>query len=196
MAAVNATFSPLAQFLANPTEWTKNTTFSTLATAISVFLLSSLFLRPRNGEKVYYLGGIPLVTAWPFFTRRYDFMREHFKESGGKMFRFKVLKVSSCALWIISVLIASMLQHQVTAMSGEKLRKVFYNEPGFNMTEGYRILMGGAPEIKDVQIQTNADGEDAQNDVAEGFIKRLLTLMRRDRISDSECTIWLWAYHL
>ena len=71
-------------------------------------------------------------------------------------------------------------------MSGEKLRKVFFNEPGFDMTEGYRILMGGGPEIEDVQIQTGAEGKEVHNEVVEGFIKRLLTLMRRDRISDSE----------
>lgn len=50
------------------------------------------------------------------------------------------------------------------------------------MTEGYRILMGGAPEIKDANIQSDV----TDSDIEDGFIKRLLSLLRKDRISDSQ----------
>ena len=64
-----------------------------LATALATFS----FLRPRSTgkENVYDLRGIPIITAWTFFTKRYDFFREKFKESGGRAFRFKVLQVSA-----------------------------------------------------------------------------------------------------
>ncbi|KDR79795.1 hypothetical protein GALMADRAFT_136397 [Galerina marginata CBS 339.88] len=167
MAAANASFSPLAQFLANPSEWTSNTPLQAIFGAVAVILLSTLLLRSSSNEKVYELGGIPIVTAWTFFTRRYDFIQDRFKESKGKMFRFRVL------------------QHRVLSMAGETSRKVFFNEPGLSMTEGYRILMGGAPELKDIKVQTTSDGEDVQSDVDEGFIKRLLSLVRKDRIADT-----------
>jgi len=51
------------------------------------------------------------------------------------------------------------------------------------MTEGYRILMGGAPQLKDVGI--NFGDESAISDTDEGFIKRLLSLLRKDRVVES-----------
>jgi len=41
------------------------------------------------------LPGFVLLFAWTFFSKRYDFFREHFKKTGLKMFRFRLLQVSS-----------------------------------------------------------------------------------------------------
>ena len=36
-----------------------------------------------------------------------------------------------------------LLQHTVTAIKGEELRKTFFNDQSLNFAEGYKILMGG-----------------------------------------------------
>ncbi|PPQ70347.1 hypothetical protein CVT25_000127 [Psilocybe cyanescens] len=159
MAAASASFSPLAQFLTKPTEWSNDVRVSASIAALSIVLFSVLLLRPSYDGKVYDLGGIPIFSVWAFFTRRYDFIREQFKNSSGKTFRFRVL------------------QHRVISVAGEQSRKVFFNEPGLNMNEGYKILMGGAPDITDANVTAE--------DIGEGFIKRLLSLIRKDRITDT-----------
>ncbi|KAF9557039.1 cytochrome P450 [Agrocybe pediades] len=166
MAEPAAHFSPLAQVLSTPSKWASEIPGSmgilaTLLVAISSFLM----LRSTSDGKVYDLGGLPVLSAWTFFTRRYDFIREKFRESGGKAFRFRVL------------------QHRVVSLRGEQARKFFFSQPGLNMTEGYRILMGGAPNLNDVGIEFG--GESARTDTDEGFIKRLLSLLRRDRIQET-----------
>lgn len=93
MAVASASFSPLASLLNKPSEWSNDVRVSAAIVALSVILFSVVLLRPSFDGKVYDLGGIPVLTVWSFFTKRYDFIREHFKNSGGKTFRFKVLQV-------------------------------------------------------------------------------------------------------
>ena len=50
-------------------------------------------LRTTSDGKLYDLGGVPILTAWTFFSKRYDFIRRNFKRSGGLPFRFRVLQV-------------------------------------------------------------------------------------------------------
>ncbi|KAH9478207.1 Cytochrome P450 monooxygenase [Psilocybe cubensis] len=166
MAAASASFSPLANIINKPSEWS-NDVRAAVIIALSVVVFSAVLLRPSYDGKVYDLGGIPILTVWSFFTKRYDFIREQFKNSGGKTFRFRVL------------------QHRVIAFNGEQSRKVYFNEAGFSMSEGYRILMGGAPELKDAHVQSSV----TDADIEDGFIKRLLLLLRRDRITDTLPTL-------
>jgi len=63
-----------------------------LATLI-LTIFSFYLLRTTSDGKLYDLGGIPILTAWTFFSKRYDFMRDNFKLSGGLPFRFRVLQV-------------------------------------------------------------------------------------------------------
>ena len=79
---LRSTFSELA---ANSYAWL----FATLILTISTFYV----LRTTSDGKLYDLGGLPILTAWTFFSKRYDFMRGNFERSGGLPFRFRVLQV-------------------------------------------------------------------------------------------------------
>ncbi|KAF9557038.1 cytochrome P450 [Agrocybe pediades] len=138
-----------------------------LAFGVACFLAISAITfipRPARNGKVYDLGGVSLFHAWQFFTRRYDFIQEKFKESGRSAFRFNVV------------------QHRVVSFSGEKARQAFFNEPGLSLVQGYKILTGGWPELKDIDFQSDKDGQYIQDKVEEGFVKRILALIRKDRI--------------
>ena len=67
------------------------------------------------------------------------------------------------------------LQHRVIAVSGEEARKMFFSEQGLSLNEGYRILMGAAPRLDDINVREIQEG---------GFVKRLLLLMHKDRVLD------------
>ncbi|KAJ7684621.1 cytochrome P450 [Mycena polygramma] len=107
---------------------------------------------------MYHLGGYPMLSAWLFFTKRYDFLCDTFKRTGQNMFRFRVL------------------QHHVVALSGEEGRKAFFSEKNFDMEEGYRILGGPTPNPRDINVKT-MDGTGAGP-----FAKHVLNLVRKDRM--------------
>ncbi|PPQ75528.1 hypothetical protein CVT24_013234 [Panaeolus cyanescens] len=137
-------------------------TWTTAGVVLVLTVLSSLILRngSRKNDKVRDLGGFSVMTAWSFFTKRYDFVRNHFKSTSGGPFKFNVL------------------HHRVFAVAGEKAREAFLNHRHIDMSEGYRILLGGIPDLEDINIER-------ETDQTTQFIKRLLLLLRRDRISDT-----------
>ncbi|KAJ7118719.1 cytochrome P450 [Mycena epipterygia] len=128
---MDATFFPWLEAI---WESSANTTILFSAIVIIFGILSARSnCRPEESSRIYDLGGYPILSAWFFFTKRYDFMCDTFKRTGQKMFRFRVL------------------QHHVVALSGEEGRKVFFSEKNFNMEEGYKILGEGAgPFVKHV----------------------------------------------
>ncbi|RDB27059.1 putative lanosterol 14-alpha demethylase [Hypsizygus marmoreus] len=129
-----------------------------IAVAIFAMLVWTAVL-PSSKNNIYELGGFSILTAWPFFTKRYDFLRDNFRKSGQRMFRFRVL------------------QHRIVALSGELGRKVFFNDQSLDLPEGYRILMGGAPQLRDIEI----DSDHAKISV---LVKRLLHLLRKERVNN------------
>jgi len=66
-------------------------TASLVGVALPLLLFFSL--RSTSNGKVLDLGGIPVLTAWTFFSKRFDFIQSNFKRSGGTIFRFRVLQV-------------------------------------------------------------------------------------------------------
>ena len=95
MVTGNASFGPLARFLPATLQW--NTNFPPIpavVTGLAVALMSAFLLRSTKGNKIHDLGGIPVLTAWDFFNKRFDFLQGHLKKSGGMMFRFRVLQAS------------------------------------------------------------------------------------------------------
>jgi len=95
MVAANAAFSPLAQFLPATLQWITNSPrIPVIVAGLPVVLMAALFLRSTKGDKIHDLGGIPVLTAWDFFKKRFDFLQGHLKKSGGMMFRFRVLQAS------------------------------------------------------------------------------------------------------
>jgi len=96
MAAANAAFSPLVQFLPAPSQWNTNSpSIPAIVAGLAVVLISAFFFRSKKDDKIHDLGGIPVLMAWDFFRKRFDFLQGHLKKSGGMMFRFRVLQASS-----------------------------------------------------------------------------------------------------
>ena len=67
--------------------------YAWLLAALVLPIFSFYLLRTTSDGKLYELGGVPILTAWTFFSKRYDFMRGNFNLSGGLPFRFRVLQV-------------------------------------------------------------------------------------------------------
>ncbi|KAJ8523130.1 hypothetical protein ONZ45_g407 [Pleurotus djamor] len=134
---------------------------ATLAVVSAGILASFIFPSSQSRTGPRELGGFSILTAWPFFNRRYDFIWKHFKATGERMFRFNVL------------------HHAVVAMRGEESRKAFFGDKNLSFTEGYKILMGGSPDLKDIDITTEISGESVA-----AFNKRLLTILLLPQLFD------------
>ena len=74
-----------------------------------------------------------------------------------------------------------ILQHRVVAVSGPNGRKLFFNNSSLDVAEGYKILLGGAPRMEDI----NVPAEEADN-VGNDFFKRLQFVLQKDRIREGE----------
>ncbi|KII87907.1 hypothetical protein PLICRDRAFT_42425 [Plicaturopsis crispa FD-325 SS-3] len=129
---------------------------------VVAFYASSLF-SARSKTSIPELGGISILTAWPFFNKRFDFMKKGFAKTKESMFQFKVL------------------QHRVVALSGEEGRKAFLSDKSLNFNEGYKILMGGAPRLEDIDVHSAVDDDATQLNL---FKKRLHELLHKDRLND------------
>ena len=77
------------------------------------------------------------------------------------------------------------MQHRVVALTGQEARKVFFNEPALDFNEGYKILMGGAPLLENIDESLQAEG----NPTNAEFLRRMLLIMRKDAIAESESHI-------
>ena len=89
----NITF---ANVLAQPSQWGVNNSLTAIIIALSITILSAVvWSSSASDDKIHKLEGFHLVNAWSFFSKRYDFFRDHFKRTGLKMFRFNLLQVST-----------------------------------------------------------------------------------------------------
>ena len=97
------------------------------AAAILAATAAYYALRSKDKEHDFpKLSGIQLYHAWKFFRQRHDFLQTNLKRNLGKSFSFNVL------------------HHNVVAVGGEDARRVFFSNPHFNISEGYKIFMGAA----------------------------------------------------
>jgi len=148
MSIGNITF---ANVFIQPSQWGANSTSIFIALSIAIF---SALVWSSSDDKIN--GLFHLINAWTFFSRRYDFFRDHFTKTGLTIFRFR------------------LLQHRVIAMAGEPNRKIFFNDRNLDLGEGYRILLGGVPRLEDINVDTSQDATE--------FVKRLSLLIRKERI--------------
>ena len=74
------------------------------------------------------------------------------------------------------------------AVTGERARKVFFNDNSLDLSEGYRILLGGVPRLDD--IDTNEFETKRQEK-----IKRFLLLFRKERMVEGTSSFYLSAWH-
>jgi len=133
------------------------------AVAVATFII---FLYPvlspqRKPTAIKELGGLSILTAWPFFTKRHGFLKSNFAKTGDELFTFKVL------------------QHSVTASRGLGARKAFFDHKSLNFTEGYKILMGASPRLEDIDKSSN-DGDER----VPWFNKQLAILLNKRRLSE------------
>ena len=68
------------------------TGLSSLALAILAVVVYRL-LSPSQKGSIRTIGGIPILTAWTFFSKRYDFLWKNFRSIPDPHFRFQVLQV-------------------------------------------------------------------------------------------------------
>jgi hypothetical protein len=76
----------------------------------------------------------------------------------------------------------------VIALTGEQARKLFYNDNSLDISEGYRILQGGAPRIEDINISKDFEMKRQER------IKRIHALFRKERVVESSCKFPLPLY--
>ena len=62
------------------------------------------------------------------------------------------------------------------ALNGEKSRKLFFNEQSLDFQEGYNVLMGGFPDLDDINVASD------RQEKYDEFIKRILMLVHKDRL--------------
>ena len=80
----------------------------------------------KDGERGFpKLPGIQLYHALNFYNQRYGFVQSNFERNPGQSFSF------------------DLAHHKVIALTGEDSRRAFYSDPGFDLTEGFKLLAGG-----------------------------------------------------
>ena len=88
-----------ANILVQPSQWgATSTSLTTIGIALSIAILSAAFLPSCEGI-FYKLHDFHFVTAWSFFSNRYDFFQERLKKTGAKMFHFRVLQVRNSRIY-------------------------------------------------------------------------------------------------
>ena len=108
-------------------------------------------------------------------------MRGNFERSGGLPFRFRVLQVCPFPKNNRRIL-HQFIQHRVVALTGPVARKEFFGNPKLHFEEGYRVLYGAEPDIQDVDADVDLEAAENRTEA----IKRLLLLIRKERLADSE----------
>ena len=184
---VTGTFANvLAQAEPSHCQWgASNNSLSAILIAFIISILSIAFWSSSD-DKIHKLEGFHLMTLSNFFSKRYDFFRENFKKTGLKTFRFNVLQVSSYTgvqFYSTTKLDFSLIQYRVIAMTGEANRKIFFGDRNLALSEGYRILLGGIPRLEDIDNDHHSDAPER--------IKRLLLLLRKERINEGALTVYV-----
>ncbi|KAI0687675.1 cytochrome P450 [Cytidiella melzeri] len=104
-----------------------------LAIAIpGVVLLLLLYSLAKPDESQQVAATLPLSgmsTIWPFFRKRFDFLRSGFELTGQAVFQFR------------------LLQNTVIAVSGERGRRDFFCSKSLDINEGFKILSGAIPML-------------------------------------------------
>jgi hypothetical protein len=74
-------------------------------------------------------------------------------------------------------------QHRVIALNGEQSKEMFFNEKSLDFQEGYNVLMGGFPDLGDINVESDRQEKNDE------FIKRILMLIHKDRLVEGSATL-------
>ncbi|PQE04899.1 cytochrome P450 6A1 protein [Rutstroemia sp. NJR-2017a BBW] len=132
---------------------------------VCTILFIFVFRRPSHPPKapklLSYYENLPILGAVRFFTARLEFFRDGIRSSASGNFSF----------WLG--------QHFVIGLSGDESRHVFFQNSTMGIAEGYAVLFGGGPRVK------NSKGSDVAQEP--GFLKyfrdRITHLLRREYLS-------------
>ncbi|PQE32897.1 cytochrome P450 6A1 protein [Rutstroemia sp. NJR-2017a WRK4] len=132
---------------------------------VFTILFIFVFRRPSHPPKapklLSYYENLPILGAVRFFTARLEFFRDGIRSSASGNFSF----------WLG--------QHFVIGLSGDESRHVFFQNSTMGIAEGYAVLFGGGPRVK------NSKGSDVAQEP--GFLKyfrdRITHLLRREYLS-------------
>ncbi|EDR08032.1 uncharacterized protein LACBIDRAFT_297641 [Laccaria bicolor S238N-H82] len=103
--------------------------------AVIIFLFIVFITSSLEGDEVdapVSLPGNPLLAIFPFFRKRYDFIKWGFHATGQNTFQFQLLR------------------NKVIVVSGESARQAVFNAKGLDLTEGFKILSGAIPMVRGV----------------------------------------------
>ncbi|KAG8743136.1 hypothetical protein FRC10_000353 [Ceratobasidium sp. 414] len=153
-----------------------------LGTAAALGAALAWYLLTVNNSRIQKIRGWPLVGQWSFFTKRHG---EAFEPRTSPL---RVLKIRFTDFVLEgfhklpneSMFGFNILEHNVVAIRGEEARKTFFDRRDLSFIEGYRLLLGGSPDVKDV-VQDTPDRNDQEN--LSWFIRRLTPLLRMDRLA-------------
>ena len=94
---------------------TQNKEFDVLSSSsyLGIGLLTTLFLYryliPKDEKgAIRKLGGFPIITAWAFFTKRYDFIWANFGSDPSPHFKFNVLQVDPLCVFVSGMTIGDL----------------------------------------------------------------------------------------
>jgi fermentation-respiration switch protein FrsA (DUF1100 family) len=89
----NLSSSSSTQLLAE--QWTSSNVATAASVTVAALALAAYFYpsSSRDPKTIDHVGRVPLVTAWSFFSKRYDFLMTSFRETGSNIFKFNVLQV-------------------------------------------------------------------------------------------------------
>ncbi|KAF8688520.1 Cytochrome P450, partial [Rhizoctonia solani] len=125
------------------------------------------YLLKTDSSTLKRVSGWPIIGQWAFFTKRHG--RDHFLKEG-----FDSLPNETAFGF-------NILRHQVVALRGEQARKVFFDKKDLSFSEGYRLLFGGGPNVKDI-VADEVERNDQES--LSFFLRRLSPLLRMDRLAD------------
>ena len=61
---------------------------------------------------------------------------------------------------------------------------MFFNEKSLDFQEGYNVLMGGFPDLGDINVESDYQKKNDE------FIKRILMLIHKDRLVEGSSTLF------
>ncbi|KAH8115445.1 cytochrome P450 [Phellopilus nigrolimitatus] len=135
-----------------------------LLTGLAGVLATVYVFKSTDEDGVPYKASVPFIGAWGFYSRRYSFIQEGLKKLGN-VYSFRINR------------------HKVWVVSGEEARNRFFGSKNLHFTEGYAILNGDAPSLKDINVKRDVD----VGDMVEQIEDIALTL---DLLLLSQVLVW------
>jgi len=133
----------------------------TLVTVVLVLLATTILLYftvvGSKSERDVHQQGFAIQTSWSFFNQRFDFVKSSFMKSGREIISFK------------------LFHHSVVAMRGQAARKAFLDNKSLDPIDGYELLLGGTPRLRDLHLSHEL------HDGLAWFTKQIVSILSKER---------------